>query len=383
MASSDEDEITDTRKIGIHTLCRILPKVELHAHLNGSLSENTLQKLGCLDSSISEYKKLATILHKTDRTLEECFDLFKVAHNATKTPELVYLATQCVIEDFALENTMYLEIRTTPRAEEGMTKEEYIESVVKAIEESKYKTRIIVKLILSIDRRHSKQDSLKSLEIILKMREKYPDIIRGIDLSGNPKEGDFDDAIFEAARQKGLGITIHCAEVKNDLEVEKILAFVPNRIGHGTFLHPNNGGSEKNWKTYCEQKIPLECCLTSNVVCGTSSSYEEHHIKEWIDHDLPFSICTDDKGVFSTSLCKEYELVQKHFKLSFDQLWQISFRSVKQSFATDVEQRRLMYKLFQWYYFFIEKFEVDSNIADDFGSDADELYAEEGRIKFP
>lgn len=230
-------------------------KQELHAHLNGSLSSNTLRALGCSETSMAKYQELNTILEKTERTLDECFQLFRVAHELTKTKEAVYLATESVIKEFADDNVIYLELRTTPREEMKMTKEEYIESVVQAILDCKLE--IIVKLLCSIDRRHSLKASEESLEIIIKMKKKYPDIIKGLDLSGNPLEGSFPVGLFEKARKNGLFITLHCAEVKNDAEVLEMLKFQPNRLGHCTYLHPIYGGCESNWELYCNLKIPI------------------------------------------------------------------------------------------------------------------------------
>ena len=34
-----------------------------------------------------------------------------------------------------------------------------------------------------------------------------------------------------------------------------------------------------------------ELCLTSNVKCGTVKSYEDHHFKDWRNHDHPVVIC--------------------------------------------------------------------------------------------
>lgn len=229
----------------------------MHAHLNGSLSSETLKTLGCSTSSMVRYQELSTILKKTERTLDECFQLFKIAHELTKTKEAVYIATESVIKEFANDNVIYLELRTTPRKENDMTEEDYIESVVKAILHSKDK--IIVKLLCSIDRRHSVESSEKSLDVILKMKTKYPDIIKGIDLSGNPMEGCFPEALFRKARNHDLFITIHCAEIKNDAEVMQMLTFQPDRLGHCTYLHPAYGGSETstNWELYCNLKIPV------------------------------------------------------------------------------------------------------------------------------
>ncbi|CAG9858032.1 unnamed protein product [Phyllotreta striolata] len=336
-------------KINTKEFCQKFPKIELHAHLNGSLNEDILRQLGCSDTSIEKYQKLTNILNKTTRTLEECFDLFKVAHNATKTQENLYLAAQSVIRDFDKENTIYLELRTTPRSEEDMSKEEYIETVVRAIKDCKNVCSILVKLILSIDRSQDAQTARESLDVILKMKEKHPEIIKGLDLSGNPSVGNFDVNLFEKARRSGLKISIHCAEVKNDEEVKKILEFVPDRLGHCVFLHPKHNGSAENWNIYLEKKIPIECCLTSNITCGIIEKYEAHHIGELIESKLPFSICTDDKGVFRTTLSNEYEQVMKHFDVSPKRLYQFVCETVKQCFASDDEKRLLLVQLQDYY----------------------------------
>lgn len=136
-----------------------------------------------------------------------------------------------------------------------MTKEEYIEAVVKAIKETDLD--ILVKLIPSIDRRHDANTSRESLNIITRLKETYPDIIKGVDLSGNPEVGQFDTELFTYAKNNGLKTTIHCGEVKNDEEVLKILSFRPDRIGHATFLHPNYGGSQTIWDLYNLVRIPV------------------------------------------------------------------------------------------------------------------------------
>lgn len=136
-----------------------------------------------------------------------------------------------------------------------MSKEEYIEAVVSAIRETDLD--IMVKLILSIDRSHDAETSRQSLNIITRMKETYPDIIKGVDLSGNPAIGKFDTELFTYAKNNGLKTTVHCGEVKNDDEVLKILSFRPDRIGHATNLHPNHGGSQTIWDLYNLVKIPV------------------------------------------------------------------------------------------------------------------------------
>lgn len=33
-----------------------------------------------------------------------------------------------------------------------------------------------------------------------------------------------------------------------------------------------------------------ELCMTSNVLCQTVANYEDHHLKEAMEHDLPFTL---------------------------------------------------------------------------------------------
>lgn len=36
-----------------------------------------------------------------------------------------------------------------------------------------------------------------------------------------------------------------------------MLQFKPDRIGHGTCIHPNFGGTKQTWEALCTLKIPV------------------------------------------------------------------------------------------------------------------------------
>ncbi|XP_044744810.1 adenosine deaminase-like protein [Coccinella septempunctata] len=326
-----------------NNFCFALPKIELHAHLNGSLSDKILRILGCREEDVQDYQCASV----DQRNLDDTFKKFGIAHKATYCPEAVYIATKNVIEEFSQENVIYLELRTTPRYEVGMSSETYVESVVRGIQDTK--NHMMVKLILSLNRQHSIEKCQNHLDLILKMRSKYPDIIQGIDLSGNPIHGSFNELkyLFEKARKAGLSTTIHCGEIENSEEIKEVLAFKPDRLGHACYIHPNYNGCEKNWYQLKELKIPTEICLSSNVITGTCD-YENHHVQEWIKDDLPFSLNTDDKGVFKTSLTQEFQYAMKFLNLSSSELWRISMNAIEHSFANSEEKSFLKSKLVDW-----------------------------------
>lgn len=176
----------------------------------------------------------------------------------TNNPEAVLKATQDVIEEFASDGVIYLELRTTPRQEENMTKKQYIDSVLKGIEIcSKTAPSITVKLILSLDRKTCSKNAKNTLDLALEYLQTHPNIIVGLDVSGDPTKGNWFKKIVTEARSKNLKVTIHCAEVPNVEEVEEIIEFLPDRIGHGTCILKEFGGTDELFQKFLESKIPV------------------------------------------------------------------------------------------------------------------------------
>lgn len=106
----------------------------MHAHLNGSLSKTTVSKLIELKKNnggtVNEDYLSFYNTFSSDDSLEKCFEKFKVAHDLVDSKEAVKLALSCVIDEFSRENTVYLELRSTPRETAVMSKEDYVQSVI-------------------------------------------------------------------------------------------------------------------------------------------------------------------------------------------------------------------------------------------------------------
>ncbi|XP_070531272.1 N6-Methyl-AMP deaminase isoform X2 [Cardiocondyla obscurior] len=321
--------------------CHKLPKVELHAHLNGSLSVNTLQKLSrmkCSDTVCDQ------VLDTTNfSSLSECFKIFDIAHALTITPEAVFVATCDVIKDFHSDNVIYLELRSTPRAvKNSMTKTEYLEAIIKAIQTSKSEIpQILVKLLISIDRKQGYESAEENINLAMQFIKKYPEYVVGIDLSGDPSAGYSFLKLLEMSRKIGLKIAAHCAEVPDEVETIDILNFKPDRLGHCTCIHPNLQGSQELFDTLLKSKIPVELCLTSNIKCKTVSNYMCHQFKYLYEAGHPITIGTDDKGVFNTCLSKELEILNSVFNINKKQLKELSMLSVQYSFASTEEKAKL------------------------------------------
>jgi adenosine deaminase len=65
-----------------------------------------------------------------------------------------------------------------------------------------------------------------------------------------------------------------------------------------------------------ERDIPLEICLTSNLVTGVVKSLDEHPLRRLYDAGVPIVLNTDDPAMFACTLTGEYRLAARHFAFS-------------------------------------------------------------------
>jgi adenosine deaminase len=285
------------------------------------------------------------------------------------------------LEDFA-NDVVYLELRTGPKAllmdhnapEMGScTKKQYIQTILSIMclfeeqEHERYnqdrmssnatqrlaRLPMTPRLLVSVDRSGTVKQAEENINLAIEMTALYPDHIVGVELGGNPTRNDFRlfEPLFQKARDRGLQVSIHCGEVpcatdefdtldttlKNAYEeASAILQFRPDRLGHALLL-PNDL-MEKLMK----QPIPIECCPTSNVMTlelamhhgGNLIDGLKRHpqLQNWIERKYPFSINTDDSGIFCTNLTKEYLLVAKVFELHENDLADMAMQTVDHIF---------------------------------------------------
>ncbi|ORX47012.1 Metallo-dependent hydrolase [Hesseltinella vesiculosa] len=269
----------------LHEFCIQLPKVELHAHINGSLSPSTMHQLRTrkqdMNPDLASFKVPESLDH-----IKDFFDLFKFIYQLTDDEDSVAFATEQVMAEFAKDGVRYLELRTTPRANpaKGMTKTSYLQTVTATLKE-RCPQGMTVNLIISIDRRNTLEEAQQVVDLAVAFRDKG---VVAIDLCGDCTKGDFDTLkpAFERARQLGFPLTLHFNEVPENIpEAPSLLSVYPSRLGHATLL------DDSSRSIIYDRRIPVEVCMTSNVISKTVPSYEEHHLKTLLLEDHPFVIC--------------------------------------------------------------------------------------------
>ncbi|KAE9987305.1 hypothetical protein EG327_003881 [Venturia inaequalis] len=313
-----------------------LPKIELHAHLSGSISRDCLHQIWLKKKSVDPKMQLddpfvAIPPGKLD------YDLTTIRFSTLK-----------VLADFEADGVIYLELRTTPRAipQHNITKQKYVETVLDCIE--KYELdpehRLHTGLILSVDRRNTLEQANEVVELAKAFHNRG---VCAVDLCGDPARIPIDHLApaFEKARKAGLKVTLHFAEApvsSSDKELWMLLSWQPDRLGHVINVH------DELKRDIVKREIGVELCLSCNVHGKMiKGSYGDHHFGWWKDNHPGVALCTDDVGVFCSPLSQEYALAAKHFNLSKEDLVTLCEGVAEMTFAGEDEKARLrrVYKM--------------------------------------
>lgn len=248
MAPEDEDYEPPQSLVD---LARSIPKIELHAHLNGSIRPTTLLELATSSSQQDLNPTEARILRGDTRSLSEMFSAFAVIHRCVRGASTVRRIAREMLEDAQADGVVYLEVRSTPRAHEecGMDEEGYVRAVLAGFEDyaaARGRGRQAQKagspppaaaatafcharLILSIDRKDADGLAVAQRTVDLALAYRSRGVV-GIDLSGDPTKGSWDTWLpaLQRARDAGLRITLHAGEAPGtDEEMMKMLDFKP------------------------------------------------------------------------------------------------------------------------------------------------------------
>lgn len=387
----------DNSSITLEEFVETLPKVELHAHLNGCIRESTLFELAAernvtlsnhhfCQSDTFSYSP-GSMYNIRPRSLQDCFNMFAEIPKCVNDLVSLRRITSEALDDFAFHHVAYLELRSTPKRllrdyqqtneTEICTKKEYVEAIVSVmkeferLEQTRFKQEkindanprlpLVPRFIVSVDRSASINDALEHVQLAIDMYQSDNEYVVGVDLGGNPTKNDFQDyePAFRLARNAGLKVTIHCGEVpcgesakdENEKlarayqEAEAVLRFRPDRLGHALLL-PDSLQS-----TLDGSHIAIETCPTSNVMTlELATSFHGNLIEglkchprlgHWLQSEYPISVSTDDSGVFHTDPTKELLLLAIAYNLNEATLKKIVLQSMDHAFCDDKTRERL------------------------------------------
>jgi adenosine deaminase len=178
-------------------------------------------------------------------------------------------------------------------------------------------------LILMMDRTFTAEQNMVIVEKAIRYA---PRGIVGIDIAGPRPGGERWDYTrirehIEAAREAGLGVTIHVGEEGGRHGIEETAEVVeslrPDRIGHGILA----AHDPELMAALREAEITLEICPTSNLLTKALAGEDDVRIvfRAFLEHGVQFTIATDGPEMMRTHLRDEFELLLRIGALSAEE----------------------------------------------------------------
>jgi aminodeoxyfutalosine deaminase len=136
---------------------------------------------------------------------------------------------------------------------------------------------------------------------------------------------------FAFAKSAGLRLTAHAGESMGPESVWAALRLGAERIGHGIAA----ARDPELMRHLRERDIPLEICITSNLVTGVVARIEDHPVRRLYDAGVPITLNTDDPAMFGCTLAEEYLLAARQFGFSESELRGIAENGFRYAFREE------------------------------------------------
>lgn len=316
-----------------------LPKVELHCHLEGSMSSTTVHALaarhdadhtGVWPGEIPEHFSFSDF---PDFGRQYLFGL-----SLLRDEEDLARATDDLAEILAAQNVRYAELTTTAYSHlhvGSMAPEVYRDGLNEGRRRAAERG-VGIGWVIDIPRDLEMPDSMITVEYL--ESDFTPDGLIGIGLGGY--EVGFPAAPyaehFARARALGLHSLPHAGETEGADSVRQAVDdLAAERIGHGVRVLED----PELTRRLADTGLFCEVCPTSNRLLGVVDSLDDHPLPRMIEAGIRVSLNTDDPGWFDTDLMTELGIGSDVLGLSQSDHVRLQQDAVAASFApADVKQ---------------------------------------------
>jgi aminodeoxyfutalosine deaminase len=296
-----------------------LPKVELHLHLVGSASLDTVLALarrhpgGGVPTDRDELRRFygftdfphfLTVYHRVNRLV-------------TTGADVVTLLDGLAAE-LALRSVRYAEVQVTPVRNHmaGIGYADLAAALADGRALARERHGVELGWVFDADAALGPAGAEETVDFAVRHR---PEGTVGIGLGG-PEAGvrraDFAPA-FRRAVAAGLHSLPHAGETVGPDEVwAAVTELGAERVGHGI----GAAGDPRLLEHLAEHGIALEVCPVSNLRTGAVRDVAEHPLPALVAAGVPVTLATDDPGMFHTDLDAEYLLCHEAFGMGVAEL---------------------------------------------------------------
>jgi adenosine deaminase len=308
----------------------VLPKAELHLHIEGTLEPELLFELARRNGIALPHDSVDALRRAYDfRDLQSFLDLYYQGAGVLQTRQDFYDMTAAYFRKAASQNVRHAEIFFDPQThtDRGVAFETVISGIHDAQTDAERDLGVTSKLILCFLRHLSEDAAMKTLDEALPYREWL--VAVGLDSSERGHPPSKFARVFARAREAGLLAVAHAGEegppeyIREALDILKV-----RRIDHGVRCLEDPQLVER----LVAEQIPLTVCPLSNVRLRVFDTMRDHPLRTMLALGLKVTINSDDPAYFGGYIGENYLAVAESLSLTKAELEQLAKNSFDASF---------------------------------------------------
>jgi adenosine deaminase/aminodeoxyfutalosine deaminase len=326
---------------------RHLPKAELHLHLEGTITAETLVEL-------SRHNDADPLTLEQARTLYQYKDFtgfmlaFKAITERLRTPQDYELIAYRMMESLASQGVVHAEVYVSVGVVYYWRRIEF-EPLFEGMERGRIRGEkefgVSVYWIFDAVRHFGPEEATRVFQKAAEMKGLYPSII-GIGIGGDERRTGAEPfrELYAEAKKKGLHLTAHAGETVGPEGIWSALNIGAQRIGHAL----SAGIDPELIEVLATKQVPVEICITSNLRTGCCARLEDHPVREYFENGLMVTLNSDDPGLFGSDLCGEYCLAHTKFQLTLEHLLELAGNSIEASFLPPRKKLEFLQRVEQY-----------------------------------
>lgn len=324
----------------INRYIRLIPKAELHLHIEGSLEPELMFAMAKKNGVKIKYNSVDELRAAYNfNNLQEFLDIYYAGADVLLKEEDFYDLTMAYLIKAHEDNVVHTEIFFDPQTHtsRGVKFDTVVNGIARALEDGKKQMNISSQLIMCFLRHLDEKSAMQDLDAALDYKDKIIGV--GLDSSelGNPPSK-FKN-VFARAHKEGFLTVAHAGEEgPADYIWEALTMLDVMRIDHGV----KSLDDDKLVAELVRTQMPLTVCPLSNLKLKVVTDLKDHPIKKMLDKNLMVTINSDDPSYFGGYVNQNYLEVAEALNLSKNDILALAKNSFTSSFLSDVERKRFM-----------------------------------------
>lgn len=314
----------------------MIPKVELHCHLEGSIAPALARELAARNGLDLPRGLFGTDGHYVWHDFLSFLAAYDRVCTVLRHPRDFADVIYAYLAGAAREGAVYVEMFCSPErpAALGISYAAWLEALAEGIDRAEREFGIVGRIIIICIRHLGPERALAMVQGMVTEPHRY---VVGFGMGGDEAKftpADFAPA-YRLAHEQGYGCTVHAGEVLGPESVWASIEALPvTRIGHGV----RSADDPALMAELVRRGTVLEVCPGSNVALGLYPDRASHPLHRLIDAGVAVTLNSDDPPFFHTTLGNEYD------KAGLDPatLRQIARTALAASFADETTKRQLL-----------------------------------------